>query len=211
VRLVRSISTRYRDREHSVDPIVELLSRQFEVARGNYLAFFSSFDYLDRVADVLGSRHPEIPVWRQSRKMAEADRNAFLARFEPEGQGIGFAVLGGAFAEGIDLPGSRLIGAFVATLGLPQMNRVNDEMQARMEGRFGAGYEYAYLYPGLQKVVQAAGRVIRTTSDRGVLYLIDDRFAEPRVRRLLPDWWQIQAHGSQSFRKAVVASAPSAA
>lgn len=211
VQLVRSISTRYRDRAHSVEPIVELLARQFETARGNYLAFFSSFDYLDQVADVLCSRYPDIPVWRQARKMAEPDRNAFLARFEPEGQGIGFAVLGGAFAEGIDLPGSRLIGAFVATLGLPQMNRVNDEMQARMEARFGAGYEYAYLFPGLQKVVQAAGRVIRTTSDRGVLYLIDDRFAESRVRRLLPRWWRIETHRPGAFRKAVVVAAPSAA
>jgi DNA excision repair protein ERCC-2 len=204
VRLVRSISTRYRDRERSVEPIVELLSQQFEAAPGNYLAFFSSFDYLDRVADLFRARHPGIPVWRQSRKMAEADRNGFLARFEPEGQGIGFAVLGGAFAEGIDLPGSRLIGAFVATLGLPQMNRVNDEMQARMEARFGTGYEYAYLYPGLQKVVQAAGRVIRTTSDRGVLYLIDDRFAEPRVRRLLPRWWHIETRPQAQRRKAVM-------
>lgn len=211
VRLVRSISTRYRDRAHSVEPIVELMARQFEVEPGNYLAFFSSFEYLDRVADVFGSWHPGVPIWRQSRKMAEVERNAFLARFEPEGQGIGFAVLGGAFAEGIDLPGSRLIGAFVATLGLPQMNRVNEEMQARMETRFGAGYEYAFLYPGLQKVVQAAGRVIRTTSDRGVLYLIDDRFAEPRVRRLLPGWWRIEPYGPAALRKAVALSAPPAA
>jgi len=211
VRLVRSISTRYRDRAHSVEPIVGLMARQFDAEPGNYLAFFSSFEYLDRVADVFGSRHPGVPIWRQSRKMAEAERNAFLARFEPEGQGIGFAVLGGAFAEGIDLPGSRLIGAFVATLGLPQMNRVNEEMQARMEARFGAGYEYAFLYPGLQKVVQAAGRVIRTTSDRGVLYLIDDRFAEPRVRRLLPGWWHIEPYGPAALRKAVALSAPPAA
>ena len=189
VRLVRSVSTRYRDRARSVAPIVELLSRQYAEGPGNYLAFFSSFDYLDQVADSFCTHHPQVPTWRQSRRMAEAERSSFLARFEPEGRGIGFAVLGGAFAEGIDLPGDRLIGAFVATLGLPQLNRVNEEMQQRMEVRFGAGYEYTYLYPGLQKVVQAAGRVIRTTSDRGVLYLIDDRFSEARVRKLLPKWW----------------------
>jgi len=72
-------------------------------------------------------------------------------------------VLGGAFAEGIDLPGDRLIGAFIATLGLPQLNPVNEQIRMRMQAMFGAGYEYAYLYPGVQKVVQAAGRVIRTT------------------------------------------------
>ncbi|MEJ1964845.1 MAG: ATP-dependent DNA helicase [Gammaproteobacteria bacterium] len=193
VRLVRSVSTRYRDRAKSIAPIVDLLARQYESEPGNYLAFFSSFDYLDQVADLFGAQHPHVPTWRQSRRMAEAERDSFLARFEPEGRGIGFAVLGGAFAEGIDLPGDRLIGAFVATLGLPQINRVNEEMQQRMEARFGAGYEYTYLYPGLQKVVQAAGRVIRTTSDRGVLYLIDDRFSESRVRKLLPKWWKLDA------------------
>jgi Rad3-related DNA helicase len=77
------------------------------------------------------------------------------------------------------------------TLGLPQVNAVNEETQRRMEARFGAGYEYTYLYPGVQKVVQAAGRVIRSTSDRGVLYLIDDRFGQSRVRRLLPGWWNV--------------------
>lgn len=191
VRVVRSVSTRYRDRAGSIGPIVNLLARQYVERPGNYLAFFSSFDYLDRVADELWSRHPEVPIWRQSRGMAERERDAFLAKFESAGCGIGFAVLGGAFAEGIDLPGDRLIGAFVATLGLPQVNRVNEEIQQRMEARFGAGYAYTYLYPGLQKVVQAAGRVIRTTTDRGVLYLIDDRFVETRVRRLLPGWWKV--------------------
>jgi DNA excision repair protein ERCC-2 len=203
VRTVRSISTRYRDRARSVAPIVELLGSQYAQQPGNYLAFFSSFEYLDRVVEAFVSRHPNVPFWRQSRRMAEAERTAFLERFEPQGRGIGFAVLGGAFAEGIDLPGDRLIGAFVATLGLPQLNRVNEEMQQRMQARFGTGYEYTYLYPGLQKVVQAAGRVIRTTSDRGVLYLIDDRFAEVRVRRLLPNWWRMEPHAKRPDPHAV--------
>ncbi len=196
VRVIRSVSTRYRDRAGSIEPIVSLLARQYDDRPGNYLAFFSSFDYLDQVADMFWARHPEVPVWRQSRGMAESDRNAFLAKFERAGRGIGFAVLGGAFAEGIDLPGDRLIGAFVATLGLPQVNRINEEIQQRMESRFGAGYAYTYLYPGLQKVVQAAGRVIRTTTDRGVLYLIDDRFVETRVRRLLPGWWKVDTESA---------------
>jgi DNA excision repair protein ERCC-2 len=124
--------------------------------------------------------------------MAESRRAAFLDRFQPDGQGVGFAVLGGAFAEGIDLPGARLIGAFVATLGLPQTNPANEETQRRIENRFGDGYGYTYLYPGLRKVVQAAGRVIRTVDDRGVVYLIDDRFTQPRIRSLLPSWWVLE-------------------
>ena len=103
--------------------------------------------------------------------------------------GIAFAVLGGAFGEGIDLPGDRLIGAFVATLGLPQVNPMNETIRECLQTHFGAGYDYTYLYPGIQKVVQAAGRVIRTREDRGVVYLIDDRFTQAKMGRLLPGWW----------------------
>ena len=123
--------------------------------------------------------------------MNEQEREAFVSRFTPESEGIAFAVLGGAFGEGIDLPGERLVGAFVATIGLPQINEVNEQMRIRMEAIFGQGYEYTYLYPGLQKVVQAAGRVIRTTQDTGTIYLIDDRYAQKEVRALLPAWWRL--------------------
>ena len=129
---------------------------------------------------------------KRSRKAARAE---FLERFQVGGRGIGFAVLGGAFAEAVDLPGRRLIGAFIATLGLPQVNPVNEQMKARLQTLFGAGHDYTYLYPGLQKVVQAAGRVIRTTTDEGVVFLIDDRFRRPEVRRLLPAWWRVGSVG----------------
>lgn len=192
VRIARHISTRYGDRAASLEPIVELLARQYLERPGNYLAFFSSFDYLRQVSALMAERHPDIPFWEQTRSMEEDARQAFIERFQAGGRGIGFAVLGGAFGEGIDLPGERLIGAFVATLGLPQVNPVNEEFKARLAALFGSGYDYAYLYPGLQKVVQAAGRVIRTPQDEGVVHLIDDRFARPQVRRLLPSWWRIE-------------------
>ncbi|MBS7562363.1 ATP-dependent DNA helicase [Pseudomonas protegens] len=198
VHIVSRISTRYVHRQASLAPIVELLAQQFAARPGNYLAFFSSFDYLQQVAELLAREHPQIPLWLQSRGMDEASRLGFLQQFRAEGQGIGFAVLGGAFGEGIDLPGSKLIGAFVATLGLPQLNPLNEQMKQRMARLFGSGYDYTYLYPGLQKVVQAAGRVIRSQADRGVLMLIDDRFAEPRVRQLLPSWWAVDAQDPAS-------------
>jgi Rad3-related DNA helicase len=191
VRAVRGISTRYPDRRRSAAPIADLIGRQFAAQAGNYLAFFSSFDYLDLVAAAFRQRHPGIPMWTQARGMAEGDRNAFIARFAPGGAGVGFAVLGGSFAEGIDLRGDRLVGAFVATLGLPQLNARNEQLRDRLEAEFGAGYDYTYLYPGLQKVVQAAGRVIRTPADKGIVYLIDERFQRPAVRELLPSWWQV--------------------
>lgn len=195
VQVIRRISTRYTHRQQSLGPIVELIAERFGQRPGNYLAFFSSFDYLQQVAQLLAERYPHIPLWPQSRGMDEGQRQVFLQQFTASSQGVGFAVLGGAFGEGIDLPGARLIGAFIATLGLAQVNPVNEQLRQRMTAIFGNGYDYTYLYPGLQKVVQAAGRVIRTPEDQGMVMLIDDRFAEPRVRQLLPDWWAVDVVG----------------
>lgn len=192
VRVADTISTRYQHRAASLLPIAELMARQYAEAPGNYLAFFSSFDYMEKTATLFAQHFPNVPIWLQPRRMDDGARTQFLGRFGLETRGIGFAVLGGAFGEGIDLPGARLIGAFIATLGLPQINPVNEQIRQRMGDIFGAGYDYTYLYPGMQKVVQAAGRVIRTQSDKGVVYLIDDRFARPEIRQLLPTWWDVQ-------------------
>lgn len=193
VRVAHHVSTRWRDRERSLEPIVDLIAQQYAARPGNYLGFLSSFDYLQRVAGSMRERHPHVPIWTQEPRMDEASRDAFLARFTAGGAGVGFAVLGGAFSEGVDLVGERLIGAFIATLGLPQMNDVNEQMRRTFDAQFGNGYDYAYLYPGMQKVVQAAGRVIRTEQDAGVVHLIDDRYQRADVRRLLPRWWKVEA------------------
>ena len=201
VRALTDLSTRYQHREASLAPITHLMARQFREQPGNYLAFFSSYAYLEQALEHLRGQYPDIPLWAQSRSMNEAERQAFLERFGEHSRGIGFAVLGGAFGEGIDLPGKRLIGAFIATLGLPQVNPVNEELKARLQQMFGNGHDYAYLFPGLQKVVQAAGRVIRTTSDQGVVYLLDDRFNRREVRRLLPTWWRVEACRLNTLQK----------
>ncbi len=190
VRVAHHISTRWVDRSASLAPIADQIARQYGAAPGHYLAFFSSYDYLDQVFAQLRGAHPQVVAWEQQRQMDEPARAAFLARFTPGGVGVGFAVLGGAFAEGIDLPGKRLIGAFIATLGLPQVNPVNEQIRKRMDELFERrGYDFTYLYPGLQKVAQAAGRVIRSHEDEGVLVLLDDRFSRPQVKELLPAWW----------------------
>ncbi|MFZ4285682.1 ATP-dependent DNA helicase [Variovorax sp. HJSM1_2] len=195
VQVARHISTRYNDRAASLQPMAEQMAAQYSRLPGHYLAFFSSYDYLQQAADAFALHAPDVPIWRQSRRMLEAEQTQFLARFVPGGRGIGFAVLGGVFSEGIDLPGDRLIGAFIATLGLPQVNPVNEQFRARLQATFGhsggSGYDYAYLFPGLQKVVQAAGRVIRTPQDQGTLLLLDQRFARAEIRRLLPAWWSL--------------------
>ena len=184
------ISTRWNDRVRSVAPIAELIVQQYRALPGNYLAFFSSFAYLRQVVDKIIDMDVNIPLWEQTSGMNESERINFLARFTEGGQGIGFAVQGGAFGEGVDLPGSRLIGAFIATLGLPPVDPVHEAMRRRMDALMGQGFDYVYLFPGLRKVVQAAGRVVRTESDRGVVYLIDDRFERLFQRGLLPRWWR---------------------
>ena len=192
VRIASHVSTRYPHRARSLAPIAQIIATQYAAAPGNYIAFLSSFDYLEQAAGEFSAKHPHVPTWHQGRRMNESEREAFLARFLVGGRGVGFAVLGGSFAEGIDLVGTRLIGAFIATLGLPQFNAVNEELRRRLAAKFGSGYDYTYLFPGIRKVVQAAGRVIRTISDSGTVHLIDDRFARPEVRRLLPNWWAIE-------------------
>ncbi|WP_077003460.1 helicase C-terminal domain-containing protein [Variovorax sp. KK3] len=193
VRIATDVSTRFRDRARSLDRVVGIIAAQYAAQPGNYLAFFSSFDYLRSAFEAFTQTHADVPTWAQSRGMRESERDAFVARFAPGGRGIGFAVLGGPFGEGIDLPGDRLLGAFVASLGLPQHDAGNECMRERMEALFGEGYAYTYVYPGLQKVVQAAGRVIRSEQDVGVVYLLDDRFARRDIRALLPAWWEVQA------------------
>jgi DNA excision repair protein ERCC-2 len=192
ITVLKDISTRFKDRKRTLSALVAAIVQQFDASPGNYLAFFSSFDYLQLALKEVQKLRPEIPFWEQTRSMPEGEREAFLAKFTSGGKGIGFAVLGGAFSEGIDLTGTRLIGAFIATLGLPQINQVNEQMKLRLEKSVGQGYEHAYLYPGIQKVVQAAGRVIRTQQDRGFLYLMDDRFASAQVKSLLPSWWDVE-------------------
>ncbi len=191
VQVAEGLSTRFAHRAATLDALVSIVATQFSAHPGNYLAFFSSFDYLEQAANRLAALHPELPQWRQDRRMALAARQNFLARFEPQGQGVGFAVLGGVFAEGVDLPGSLLIGAFVATLGLPPVTPAQTQMQARLNKLFGEDQGYADLVPAMQKVVQAAGRVLRTPQDRGWLWLLDERYRRPGVRALLPPWWKM--------------------
>ena len=193
VNIAKHISSRYQDRAKSLRPIVEVMGKQFYENPGNYILFLSSFDYLNDVKLLFKETHPTIPIRIQLRIMTENDKERFINEFTLTSKGIAFAVLGGSFGEAIDLPGNKLIGAFIATLGLPQINQINEQMRTRMEEIFGLGYEYIYLYPGLQKVVQAAGRVIRTTDDKGIIHLMDDRYDNSKIKQLLPKWWNVKS------------------
>lgn len=185
------LSTRFDDRDHSLDAIADCMAQAWQSHPGNYLAFFSSYDYLEKVHERLASRHPNVQTIKQRSAMSASQRRAFIDGFTPNSQRLGLAVLGGAFGEGIDLPGQRLIGVFITTLGMPAISPLNEILKDRMNHRFGRGFDYAYRLPGLQKVIQAAGRVIRTADDRGQIWLLDQRYAHPSNRQRLPSWWPI--------------------
>jgi DNA excision repair protein ERCC-2 len=133
-----------------------------------------------------------IPVLVQRPGMTEPEREAFLAAFSVEHRETlaGFAVLGGIFGEGIDLVGERLIGAVIVGVGLPQLCVERNLIRDYFQQQNAAGFDYAYTFPGMNRVLQAIGRVIRSETDRGVVLLIDARFNEPRYRRLFPRWWE---------------------
>lgn len=193
VQVADGVSTRFLHRARSLDRLVDVIERQYDAHPGNYLVFFSSLAYLRQAAKRLAERRPDIVQWRQGSGMSVAQRQDFLDRFVPDGRGLGFAALGGVFGEGVDLPGTRLVGAFIATLGLPPVSVQQEQVKARLDRLFGSERGYADLVPAMQKVVQAAGRVLRTPEDRGWLWLMDDRYGRSEVRRLLPAWWGLDA------------------
>jgi DNA excision repair protein ERCC-2 len=197
VSVTKNLSTRFNQRQKSLLDIATIIATQYREQSGNYIAFFSSYSYMQNAYQCLIENYPDIPVCLQHSKMSDSEQQHYLAQFTEHSQQVGFAVLGGSFSEGVDLPGRRLIGAFIATLGMPQLNEINDQFKLRMDQLLGDGFDRVYLYPGLQKVVQAAGRVIRTPQDRGTIWLLDERYAKPNVRALLPSWWDVKVVDSQ--------------
>lgn len=185
-------NTRYLGRAESADAIAEAIYGMAAAKLGNYFVFCPSYEYMSTLHAAFSAAHPEIDTLLQKKNASLSERDAFLSRFteEPERTLVGFAVTGGVFAEGIDLVGTRLIGAAVVGVSLPQPSPERDAMAAYYDDLYEAGREYAYTYPGMNRVLQAAGRVIRTESDRGVLLLIDDRFADPFYRGMLPPHWR---------------------
>ena len=188
----RHISTRYKDRENSYGLIAARLADMCRAKKGNYFTFFSSYAYLQNVLDRFAAECPDVETLVQRQNMSETEREDFLHAFESprESSLLAFAVMGGMFSEGIDLVGESLIGAAVIGVGLPLVSEERDVVMRHYDKAHGDGFAYAYMYPGMNKVMQAAGRVIRTETDRGVLLFIDDRFLSARYEELFPDAWR---------------------
>jgi len=188
------ISTKYTHRESSYQPIAEAIYTAINHKKGNYLVFFPSYDYMTKVHDLFTAAYPSIETLPQESDLTEDDRAAYLARFDqPTPKDpvtlVGFAVLGGIFSEGIDLKGDRLIGSIIISVGLPKLALRHDQIKEYFDQKNGNGYDFAYTFPGMNKVLQAAGRVIRTETDEGLVLLIDSRFASSMYRGLMPRHW----------------------
>jgi DNA excision repair protein ERCC-2 len=186
------IQTHFRGRAESLGDVVAAIGTLVQGRRGNYLVYFPSYQYLNDALREFQARYSTIPVLVQRPGMTERERDDFLATFSVEHGEIlvGFAVLGGIFGEGIDLVGERLIGAIIVGVGLPQLCVERDLIRDYFQKQNVSGFEYAYTFPGMNRVLQAIGRVIRSETDRGVVLLIDSRFNEVRYRRLFPAWWK---------------------
>lgn len=186
------IQTHFKGRAESLGGVVAAIGILVSGRRGNYLVYFPSYQYLNDVLREFQVHHPTVPVLVQRPGMSELERDTFIAAFSEEHGDtlVGFAVLGGIFGEGIDLVGERLIGAVIVGVGLPQLCVERDLIRDYFQQQYAAGFEYAYTFPGMNRVLQAIGRVIRSETDRGVVLLIDARFSEVRYRRLFPAWWK---------------------
>jgi DNA excision repair protein ERCC-2 len=187
--VVPDISTLYRNRSQSLPRLVDAIGCVVAARAGNYLVALPSFEYLDLAVDAYAARHPDQRVLRQSRGMSDESRAAFIDAFQRTGVPvIGFAVLGGVFTESIDLPDDALHGIVVVGIGLPPPTLERNEM-AQVFGALGR--MLAYEQPAMTRVVQAAGRLIRRATDRGVVCLIDERFLAKEFRPYLPRHWQV--------------------
>jgi DNA excision repair protein ERCC-2 len=186
------ISTRYKRREYTYDKITETISNVVQGKKGNYLVFFPSYQYMNEVHNRFIEANKDVNVIVQNSGMTEEERESFLDNFSESSEQTltAFAVMGGIFGEGIDLTGDKLSGAIIVGVGLPQVCLERDIIRDYFNETKGVGFEYAYIYPGMNKVLQAVGRVIRTESDRGVVLLIDERFSENTYKRLFPPEWQ---------------------
>ena len=185
------ISTYYRQRDQTVDQVAQVIAALVGQKNGNYLLYFPSYAYMRKIFDAFTDRHPHMETILQTPGMSEPEREAFLRRFSQDNPQtlVGFAVMGGIFGEGIDLVGKRLVGAVVVGVGLPGISLERELIKQYFARTLNAGFEYAYLYPGINRVLQAAGRVIRTNKDRGVVLLIDQRYARYQYKSLLREEW----------------------
>lgn len=199
--VIPQVSTLYRDRDRNYGKIASAILRIVMLKPGQYIAFFPSFGFLQSVARDLEGANADIEIISQQPAQGNAATNAVMELLRNPNPGrtrLLLAVQGGTFSEGIDLPGEQLIGAFVVGPALPAVSPVREKMREYFDGKYGAGFDYAYTYPAMAKSIQSAGRVIRTESDRGIVVFLDRRFLSGASLGSMPDQWLSQIHEARA-------------
>lgn len=186
---LREISTRYRDREQNIGVISQSIHEFIKSKKGNYFIFFPSYAYLNEIYEFYKEKFDD-EILIQDRYMSELESQKFLQKFDYYSAKTAFVVLGGIFSEGVDLIGERLIGAMIISVGMPGVSNERNLIKTHFDQISKNGFDYSYTYPGLNKVYQAAGRVIRGEEDKGIIYLLDDRFNNYKYKNLYPKHWK---------------------
>ena len=192
VSLATDLDTRYQQRQQSLPALVDRIDQWLQDTQGNCIVYFPSYRYMRDVVDLLPENNQR-QLWVQQPDLSETGRDELLALLEQHTNISAFCILGGVFGEGIDLPGDRLRSVVVVGVGMPQVNRDTRQLQEYHQQKHGAGFDHTFLYPGMQKVDQALGRVVRTLDDRGTALLIDTRYSQQQYRALLPPWWEYRS------------------
>jgi DNA excision repair protein ERCC-2 len=184
------VSTKYKDRASTYEIVAEYIENFIKNKKGNYFVYCPSYDYLDNLCKYL--KLDDVEVHIQQKEMHDKTKQDFLENFKenPEKTTLGLLVVGGAFGEGIDLVSDRLIGAVVIGIGMPKINFKSDQISAYYKTQEKPGYDYAYIYPGMNKIMQAVGRVIRSEHDRGSVLLIDERYMHRQYQNLFRNEWK---------------------
>ena len=187
--IIPQISSKYSERERNYPRIADAIEKIISLKKGNYFAFFPSFDFLERVLKLFNAPN-DFEVLYQKRGMRAVDVKSILDSLANENLAhILFAVQGGVFSEGVDYPGAMSIGAFVIGTPLPNFDLEREKMREYYQKQYSAGFDYAYTYPAMTKAVQAAGRVIRSETDKGIIVLMDSRFTQPSYAKCMPQDW----------------------
>lgn len=179
------IYTTYKERSRYYSQIAEIIKDVYNSRKGNYLVFFPSYQFMEEVAALM-----DISIHKQTSLMGESERQEFLDEFEKRNDILSFAILGGLFGEGVDLVGDSLIGVIVVGVGLPGISLEGNLIKEYYDKKGLRGFDFSYTYPGINKVLQAVGRVIRSEDDKGAAVLIDNRFNRPLYRNNFPFEWR---------------------
>lgn len=185
-----NVATTYNKRFETSEDIASYIANCVQAKKGNYMVFFPSYKYMELVFDKMKENYPNINTSIQESNMSEEEKEEFLSMFDEDNKEthVGFCVLGGHFSEGIDLTNDKLIGVIIVGVGMPQIGIERDIIKEHMKDS-NKGFDYAYVYPGMIKVLQAAGRCIRTDDDKGVILLLDNRYSQRRYQSLFPYEW----------------------